>query len=81
MALSFLSRWILRIPAALVLAYSWSFSALGVPLAGLAWGVEGLWWAWSFSAVGSFVVGVAWFSLGWWREGVVEKGPAASPGD
>ncbi|WP_135826587.1 MATE family efflux transporter [Halorussus ruber] len=81
MALSFLSRWVLRIPAALVLAYSWSISAFGVPLAGWAWGVEGLWWAWSFSAVGSFVVGAAWFSLGRWREGVVEKEPTATPGD
>ncbi|WP_137283689.1 MATE family efflux transporter [Halorussus salinisoli] len=81
MVLSFLSRWILRIPAALVLAYSWSVSLFGVPLAGLAWGVDGLWWAWSFSAVASFVVGVAWFSLGRWREGVVEKEPKATPGD
>jgi putative MATE family efflux protein len=81
MGLSFLSRWIFRIPAAVVLAYSWSISLAGVPIAGLAWGVDGLWWAWSFSAVGSFVLGVAWFSLGRWREGVVEKGPNATPGD
>jgi putative MATE family efflux protein len=81
MALSFLSRWILRIPAALVLAYSWSLSTLGVSLAGWAWGVSGLWWAWSFSAVGSFVVGAAWFSLGRWQKGVVEKEPTATPGD
>ncbi|MFC7081165.1 MATE family efflux transporter [Halorussus caseinilyticus] len=81
MAFSFLSRWVLRIPAALVLAYSWSVSVLGVPLAGWAWGVEGLWWAWSFSAVGSFLVGAAWFSLGRWREGVVETDGKATPGD
>jgi len=81
MALSVLSRWLLRIPAALVLAYSWSVTVAGVPLAGWAVGVEGLWWAWSFSAIGSFLVGVAWFSLGRWREGVVEKEGSATPGD
>jgi Na+-driven multidrug efflux pump len=81
MALSILSRWLLRIPAALVLAYSWGVTVAGVPLAGWAWGVEGLWWAWSFSAIGSFVVGVAWFALGRWREGVVERGETPTPGD
>ncbi|MFC4553250.1 MULTISPECIES: MATE family efflux transporter [Halorussus] len=80
MALSFLSRWLMRIPAALLFAYGWTLPVGSVTLAGLAWGVDGLWWAWSFSAFGSFLLGVAWFSLGRWREGVVEKQRPA-PGD
>ncbi|WP_158058935.1 MATE family efflux transporter [Halorussus halophilus] len=72
MALSVLSRWGLRIPAAFVFAYAWTLSLGGVPLVGFDWGVSGLWWAWSFSALGSFVVGVAWFSLGRWKQGVLE---------
>ncbi|NEU57674.1 MATE family efflux transporter [Halorussus sp. MSC15.2] len=81
MVLSFLSRWVLRIPAAVVLAYGWTLPVAGVSLAGLGWGVDGLWWAWSFSAAGSFVLGVAWFSLGRWREGVVETERTATPSD
>lgn len=72
MALSVLSRWGLRIPAALVFAYSWTLPFGDFSLAGLDWGVGGLWWAWSFSAFGSFVVGAAWFSLGRWKHGVLE---------
>jgi putative MATE family efflux protein len=81
MALSFLSRWIFRIPAAVVLAYSWTVTVAGVPVAGWAWGVDGLWWAWSFSAFASFLAGVALFSLGRWREGVVDREGTATPGD
>ncbi|UPV99041.1 MATE family efflux transporter [Halorussus gelatinilyticus] len=81
MALSVLSRWLLRIPAALLVAYSWTVTVAGVPLTGWSWGVEGLWWAWSFSAIASFLVGVAWFGLGRWREGVVEREETATPGD
>jgi putative MATE family efflux protein len=74
MALSFLSRWILRIPLALLLAYQWTLTLGPVTLAGLAWGPTGLWWAWSIAAIASFVVGVLWFNVGGWREGVVEHG-------
>jgi putative MATE family efflux protein len=81
MVLSFLSRWVLRIPLALLLAYQWTVSVGTISLAGFAWGVDGLWWAWSASAIGSFVLGVVWFSLGNWREGVVEKEGTATPGD
>jgi Na+-driven multidrug efflux pump len=59
MALSLLSRWVLRIPAMVVLAFP------------LAWGPAGLWWGWVISSVGSCVVGAAWFARGTWREGVV----------
>ncbi len=73
MVLSFLSRWILRIPLALLLAYGWTFQLGPVAVSGLAWGVGGLWWSWSISAIGSFVAGVLWFSLGHWRQGVLEE--------
>lgn len=72
MALSFLSRWVLRIPVAILLAYQWTLQLGPLTLSGLSWGVNGLWWAWSISAIGSFVVGVLWFSLGTWRQGVLE---------
>jgi len=81
MALSFLSRWLLRIPLALVFAYGWTVTVAGLSLSGFGWGVTGLWWAWAASAVGSFVVGVLWFGLGRWKEGVVENEPTATPGD
>nr|WP_227375573.1 MATE family efflux transporter [Haladaptatus halobius] len=73
MSLSFLSRWVLRIPIALLLAYQWTLSLGPVVVSGLAWGVGGLWWAWSISAIGSFVVGALWFSLGRWRRGVLDE--------
>ena len=72
MALSFLSRWLFRIPLALVLAYSWVLPLGPLGISGLSWGVSGIWWAWSLSALLSFFVGVAWFRLGRWREGVIE---------
>ncbi|GAA5057495.1 MATE family efflux transporter [Haladaptatus pallidirubidus] len=80
MALSFLSRWVLRLPIAAILAYGWTFQLGPLTLSGLAWGVDGLWWAWSISAIGSFVVGILWFSLGHWRHGVLdeEKKPATA---
>jgi len=81
MILSFLSRWILRIPLALLFGYQWAVSVGALSLSGFAWGVNGLWWAWSASAIGSFLIGVLWFSLGNWEEGVVEKEGAAAPSD
>ena len=81
MVLSFLSRWIFRIPLAVILAYQWTASVGPVALAGLSWGPIGLWWAWSAAAAASFLLGAAWFRLGNWQEGVVEQAPSASPGD
>ncbi|WP_303657575.1 MATE family efflux transporter [Halobaculum litoreum] len=73
MGLSLLSRWGLRIPAALVLAYSFTVVVPGIgPVSGLGLGPDGLWWAWTFGAVGSFVVGALWFLRGGWTEGVVD---------
>ncbi|WP_435151655.1 MATE family efflux transporter [Haladaptatus sp. DFWS20] len=73
MALSFLSRWVLRIPIALLFAYGWTLRLGPLVLSGLAWGVGGLWWSWSISAFVSFVMGVLWFSLGHWRQGVLDE--------
>ncbi len=73
MALSLLSRWLLRIPTALVLAFGWVVTLPGVASIGAVdMGVEGLWWAYAFSAVASFFIGVGWFLRGTWQEGVVE---------
>ncbi|RQG87142.1 MATE family efflux transporter [Natrarchaeobius halalkaliphilus] len=81
MVLSFLSRWIFRVPVALVLAFAWTITVPGVGLtfAAFDWGIEGIWWAYSFGMVASFVVAVAWFRLGTWREAVIDDG--SSPGD
>lgn len=74
MALSFLSRWVFRVPVAVALA----FTTVTVPLVGVtvdvgpAVGVEGIWAAFSFGAFASFLVAVFWFRLGRWTEGVVE---------
>ncbi|WP_303646389.1 MATE family efflux transporter [Halobaculum rubrum] len=81
MGLSLLSRWGLRIPAAVVLAYSFTVVVPGVgPVSGLGLGPDGLWWAWTFGAVGSLIVGALWFLRGTWTEGVVERDEGPEPG-
>ena len=86
MVLSLLSRWILRVPAAIVLAFGtvavavggWQVAGVQFPtlefaFTGLDWGVVGLWWAYAGAAVGSFFLGVVWFLRGTWTEGIVEE--------
>lgn len=78
MVLSFLSRWIFRIPTAVVLAFATTVTVPGVgTVSGFGWGVEGLWWGYAFAAIASFFVGAAWFLLGTWREGVIDREPSA----
>ena len=73
MALSLLSRWLFRIPTALVLAFAWTVAVPGIgTISGLDWGAEGLWWAYAFAAVASFLLGVAWFLRGTWQAGVID---------
>ncbi|MFP8953169.1 MATE family efflux transporter [Natrialbaceae archaeon A-arb3/5] len=74
MVLSFLSRWIFRIPVALVLAFAWPVTVpvVGFELSALDWGIEGIWWAYAFGMGVSFVVAVAWFRLGTWRTGIID---------
>jgi len=75
MILSFLSRWIFRVPFALLFAFGWAYTVPGTSLtvAALGWGVDGLWWAYAVGAFGSFVVAVFWFRLGTWKSGVVDR--------
>ncbi|WP_436347957.1 MATE family efflux transporter [Natronorubrum sp. FCH18a] len=84
MVLSFLSRWIFRVPVALVLAFAWTVTVpvFGLEVGGLEWGIEGIWWAYSFGMVASFVVAVGWFRLGTWTEGVIgeDQAPADETG-
>jgi len=84
MALSMLSRWLFRVPTAIVLAFGTiSLPVVGVvdlprfgPIEGLAIGVEGIWIAFSLSAFLSVLVAVGWFQLGRWTDGVIEDGEA-----
>ena len=75
MVLSFLSRWIFRVPVALVLAFAWTVTipVVGLEIAGLDWGVEGIWWAYAVGMALTFVVAVGWFRLGTWTEGVIDE--------
>ncbi|MFP4591343.1 MAG: MATE family efflux transporter, partial [Halobacteriales archaeon] len=75
MVLSFLSRWIFRVPIALALAFGAlvAVPVLGVELRGFAIGVEGIWVAFSAGAFLSFLVAVGWFRLGRWTRGVIEE--------
>jgi putative MATE family efflux protein len=68
MALSLVSRWVVRFPAAFVLAYV------------LSWGVTGLWWSLSLSGVVTFAVGCLWFLRGGWRSAVVDDVDEESDG-
>jgi putative MATE family efflux protein len=77
MVLSLCSRWLFRIPLAVVLAFGWS---LTIPLVGLDvvtfdMGPSGLWWAYALGAIASFALALAWFLRGTWTEGVIDQGP------
>ncbi len=67
--LSLLSRWVLRIPVAWLLAFH------------LAWGAAGLWWALAVSGAASFVVGAVWWRRGGWEEGVVSDEGVVDEGE
>jgi putative MATE family efflux protein len=80
MALSFLSRWVFRVPVAIALA----FGTITVPLLGVdldvgpTIGVRGIWVAYAVGAVAAFLLGAFWFRLGRWTEGVVDADRPAS---
>lgn len=82
MGISFLARWIFRIPVAIALAFS---ITIAVPLTsitlenmGFGIGVIGIWAAFSVGAFLTFLVAAFWFTLGRWTEGVIDD--AASSG-
>ncbi|WP_224447587.1 MATE family efflux transporter [Haloprofundus salilacus] len=74
MALSFLSRWIFRVPVALILAFAWTVPLPGgMTVRAFDWGVDGLWWAFAVGATAAFVVAVLWFQRGGWQQSVIEE--------
>jgi putative MATE family efflux protein len=94
MAMSFLARWVFRIPVALALAFAFTVTVpgLGVEFTALDIGVVGIWTAYSIGAFLTFLVAAFWFRLGRWTEGVIEEedsgtvdetdaGPDAVPAD
>ncbi|MXR50647.1 MATE family efflux transporter [Halovenus sp. WSH3] len=74
MALSFLARWIFRVPIAIALAFS-TITVPGTALAfqGLGVGVDGIWLAFAVGASLTFLVAVGWFRLGRWTESVIDQ--------
>ncbi len=76
MVLSLLSRWVFRVPVALVLAFTAvtiPYTAITVPTVGtIDLGVNGIWIAFAFGMAASFVVAVFWFRLGTWTEAVID---------
>lgn len=77
MILSMLSRWVFRVPAALVLAFATTVALPGFesPVRiGLGIGVEGVWAAFSFGAFAAFLVAVVWFRRGTWADGLLDDG-------
>ncbi|MEF8885211.1 MAG: MATE family efflux transporter [Haloarculaceae archaeon] len=70
--LSLLSRWVFRVPAAVLLAYDLALNPVNV---------TGLWWSLPLSSVLAFVVGVAWFYRGGWQESIVTDGTNSGPPD
>ncbi len=73
MALSFLARWVFRIPVAIVLAFSLTVT---IPFVGevttFGIGVVGIWAAFSIGAFLTFLVAAFWFRLGRWTEAVID---------
>jgi Na+-driven multidrug efflux pump len=81
MALSFLSRWVFRVPIALLLAFpvTVGLPATDLVLEGFAIGVTGIWVAFSSGALGSFLVAAYWFRRGRWTQGVIGDGRSETP--
>ncbi|PNW31760.1 UNVERIFIED_CONTAM: hypothetical protein BEN50_19735 [Euhalothece sp. KZN 001] len=69
MVLSLISRYVIRFPIGLVLAFP------------LAWGITGMWLGLSISGVGAFLLGIWWFRRGDWRQSVIEQTPSTTVAD
>lgn len=72
MVLSFLSRWVFRVPIALLLAFSITIPLPIVPytLQTFGIGVTGIWFGYATGAFVTFLIAVVWFRRGTWREGI-----------
>ncbi|PSP33237.1 MATE family efflux transporter [Halobacteriales archaeon QH_10_67_22] len=70
--LSVLSRWVFRVPVAVLLAYDAALNPVDV---------NGLWWALAASSVVTFVIGVVWFHRGSWQDVVIEDRDGSTPTD
>ena len=81
MGLSFLARWVFRIPVAIALAFSTIvIPGSAVAVEGLDIGVLGVWLAFSIGATLTFIVAVLWFRRGNWTDGVIDESePAVEP--
>ncbi|ELZ13792.1 MATE efflux family protein [Halovivax asiaticus JCM 14624] len=83
MVLSLLSRWVFRVPVALVLAFTAvtvPYTSITIPTApSIDYGVSGIWIAYAVGMAATFVVAVVWFRVGNWTEAVIEDGPVDSP--
>ena len=83
MVLSFLSRWIFRIPVALVLAFSAvtiPYTAVTVPtVAAVDFGVTGIWIAYAVGMGATFVIAVVWFRVGNWTDRVISDDRPVTP--
>ena len=82
MGLSLLSRWVFRVPVALVAAFS---ATVVVPWTGFSMdlgfgiGVIGVWFGYAFGGLAAFVVAVFWFRRGRWTEGVLDREEGPGP--
>jgi Na+-driven multidrug efflux pump len=61
MTLSVLNRWLLRMPIAILLAWS------------LNLGARGLWWSFLISDVTAFLIGTVWLQRGRWQQRLVKS--------
>jgi putative MATE family efflux protein len=81
LGLSFLARWVFRIPVAIALAFTVTLPVADSLDVGLGIGVVGIWVAFSVGALLTFLVAVFWFRLGRWTESVIEEsGGPGGPG-
>lgn len=61
MVLSLLNRWILRIPVAILLAWT------------LGWGAAGLWWSFLLADAAGFALGASWLKWRPWQQSLISK--------
>jgi putative MATE family efflux protein len=79
MTLSVLSRWVFRVPIAILLAFSVTvaipFTDVVVPEFGFGIGVVGVWAAFSIGSTLACLVAALWFRRGGWQDAVIDTDP------